>query len=229
MRRVPHPVAIITASDNHSVHASSQDDEKPPLFRGMTVSSFNTVTLHPEPVVSFNVRRPSETLNALQSSGRFLVHLLTPSAATAKLARDFSRGNEHLQLYKQGLGEFEFGALLPASRTTANNKEILPPLPALPILRRNNENGNLAQQQQESVIDFPFIFECEYLPEQTIQIHDHTIVLGSVIRVLEQELQPQQQIISGNSSSQQEQQAGKDSSFCLTYADARFWKTGDEV
>lgn len=234
MRRVPHPVAIITASDRHV----SQDK---PIFRGMTVSSFNTVTLSPEPIVSFNVRRPSETLNALQSSGRFLVHLLAPSVATAKLARDFSRGNENLQFYKQGLKEFEFG-VLPASQNATNDGSLL-----LPILRRRNTMGReLAQEQheeQEPVIDFPFIFECKYLPQQAIEIHDHTIVLGSVIRVLQRPQQHPQRTRGqiqlatgqnkrsdgGSSLSSSSQLRKDDNGFCLTYADTRFWKMGDQI
>ncbi|RAL17173.1 flavin reductase family protein [Aspergillus homomorphus CBS 101889] len=96
MRQVPYPVAIITSTDPHAhAHTSqtSTTSEISSSFRGMTVSSFNTVTLHPNPIISFNVRRPSETLSALQSSGRFLVHLLAPNPRTAALARDFSRGN----------------------------------------------------------------------------------------------------------------------------------------
>lgn len=240
MRRVPHPVAIITASDRRAL---PPDSNKKPIFRGMTVSSFNTVTLSPEPVVSFNVRRPSETLNALQSSGRFLVHLLAPSAATAKLARDFSRGNENLQLYqKGGMGEFEFGGV-----NYGDDNEEEP----LPILRRNNkktknnENSKgtlLAQESEsesESVIDFPFIFECKYLPQQAIQVYDHTIVLGSVVRVIEQQHQhqhqqpqPQPQPQSTTGIQQQNKIKEKEEGnefFCLTYADTRFWKMGDQI
>lgn len=217
MRRVPHPVAIITASDRR---APSRDGNKKPIFRGMTVSSFNTVTLTPEPVVSFNVRRPSETLNALQSSGRFLVHLLAPSAATAKLARDFSRGNENLQLYQQGrMGEFEFGGIINYGDDGDDHG-------ALPILRRNKKNDHsketLLAQDSESVIDFPFIFECKYLPQQAIQVYDHTIVLGSVVRVIEPQQQRQQQ------DKKKEEEESTDF-FCLTYADTRFWKMGDQI
>ncbi|KAL1964330.1 hypothetical protein VTN77DRAFT_7015 [Rasamsonia byssochlamydoides] len=224
MRRVPHSVAIITAADRCT------PPQGKPIFRGMTVSSFNTVTLDPEPVVSFNVRRPSETLNALQSSGRFLVHLLAPSAATAKLARDFSRGNEYLQLYKDGLGEFEFGVITPwqqQQQTTTTDE-----CDYLPILRRNSRSqGGKDFAQEELVVDFPFIFECKYLPQQAIQVHDHTIVLGSVVRVLEQP-QLQRQLTAGDAdddSSSQLPKKKEDNDFCLTYADTRFWKMGEQI
>ncbi len=62
MRRVPQSVAIITATDiNDSQHAQ----------RGATVSSFTTVTLEPEVVVSLNLKLPSTTYDAILSSYRF--------------------------------------------------------------------------------------------------------------------------------------------------------------
>lgn len=197
MRRVPHPVAIITASSS----SSSKEGKPVRLFRGMTVSSFNTVTLSPTPVVAFNVRRPSQTLNALQSSALFCVHLLASTDATARLARDFSRGNENLHL-SENQGEFEFAT--PPSKSDAVEDE-------LPILRRK---GGVATFDGPE--DFPFVFECEYLSGKAVDIHDHTIVLGRVVRV---HLPPES--ASGSSG------GGKD--FCLTYADARFWKMGEEI
>ena len=77
MRRVPYPVAIITATD-----PSGRPDTS--AFRGMTVSSFNTVTLSPRPVISFNVRRPSETLNALLASRRTFDHKVQVLFPTTK-------------------------------------------------------------------------------------------------------------------------------------------------
>lgn len=196
MRRVPHPVAIITASDNTTTGDG--------VFRGMTVSSFNTVTLYPEPVVSFNVKRPSETLNALQSSGRFLVHLLAPSPATAKLALDFSRGNENLQS-RSGFEEFEF--LTPSKLRESGMSS--------PILRRKTCMGG-SQDQSANHIDFPFILSCT-CHLQPIQVYDHTIILGAVVGVLEHPFLNERR---RNSPSED---------LCLTYADTRFWKMGERL
>ncbi|KAJ6171183.1 hypothetical protein N7470_000250 [Penicillium chermesinum] len=183
MRRVPYPVAIITATDPSSTADTS--------FRGMTVSSFNTVTLSPTPIISFNVRRPSETLNALLASGRFLVHLLVPSPETATLARDFSKGNITLASMLSGHGTFEFGKL---------EGDAEQPLPML----RRREAGLPG-------VHFPFVFECALLP-QKIDVYDHSIVLGEVVRVLE--------------GAEVEGEAGR---LCLTYADTKFWKMGEQV
>ncbi|KAJ5961631.1 hypothetical protein N7501_006572 [Penicillium viridicatum] len=204
MRRVPYPVAIITATD-----PSGPEDTT--SFRGMTVSSFSTVTLTPHPVISFNVRRPSETLNALLASGRFLVHLLAPGQATATLARDFSKGNVTLAAMLKGHGEFEFAAL------PTENEEGHPQRP-LPILKRRAE----AVATNDGV-DFPFVFECTLHP-QKIDVHDHSIVLGTVVRAIE-----------GSGSVSVQGYDGKvldehlPDRLCLAYANTKFWKMGGEL
>ncbi|MCJ1292396.1 hypothetical protein MMC34_003946 [Xylographa carneopallida] len=38
---------------------------------GLLVSSFNTVTLHPEPLVSFNIKLPSSTYDQVAKTGEF--------------------------------------------------------------------------------------------------------------------------------------------------------------
>lgn len=152
------------------------------------------MTLHPKPVISFNVHHPSETLLALQSSTRFLVHLLAPGTATARLARDFARGNENLDL-----GEFEWHYH-----------------DTLPRLRRRLQQQSQEEEEGERE-DFSFVLECLYLPDKTIQVYDHMIVLATVEKVL---------AASSPRSSTDRDQGGD---FCLTYADTRFWKMGEQV
>ncbi|PYH84500.1 hypothetical protein BO82DRAFT_352056, partial [Aspergillus uvarum CBS 121591] len=205
----------------------------------MTVSSFNTVTLHPTPIISFNVRRPSETLTALQSSGRFLVHLLAPHARTAALARDFSRGNRRLGISwgadgtttaTEGGGEdgsgtagYEFAALPPLALESEGHTNTKPEYvqpPPLPLLRRRNHpSTGSAHPRKEEVDDFPFVFECRLLP-QSIQVQDHTIVVARVVRAIT----PQK---DATTIDHRVQQDAKD--LCLTYADTRFWEMGREI
>lgn len=202
MRRVPYPVAIITATDPHTHNHDHKDTQIEHSYRGMTVSSFSTVTLHPEPVVSFNVKRPSETLNALLSSGRFLVHLLAPARPTADLARDFSRGNNNLSIVN-GEGGFEFAA----HAQTGDEKESERPLPLL----RRREVGS------RGIVDFPFVFECRLLPQQ-MEVFDHTIVLGRVVDTILQ--RPLDAEVKGQADSGE---------LCLTYANTKFWEMGHEI
>ncbi|KAJ5476674.1 FMN-binding split barrel-like protein [Penicillium sp. IBT 31633x] len=204
MRRVPYPVAIITATD-----PSGPEDTT--SFRGMTVSSFNTVTLTPHPVISFNVRRPSETLNALLASRRFLVHLLAPGPATATLARDFSKGNTTLAAMLKGHGEFEFAAL------PTCNEEGLSQKP-LPILKRRGESAAAHARD-----DFPFVFECALHPHK-VDVHDHSIVLGTVVRAVEGS-----QLVLAQEDDAKGVDEHSPKRLCLTYANTKFWKMGGEL
>lgn len=203
MRRVPYPVAIVTSTEPSGPADTTS-------FRGMTVSSFNTVTLTPHPVISFNVRRPSETLSALLASGRFLVHLLSPEPATATLARDFSKGNATLATILGGHAEFEFVSWKPSPEDRGSHNDIAGPLP---LLRRKADGSN----------NFPFIFECTVHP-QKIEVHDHTIVLGNVIRVIEA-----QEVLSQQTYGDEAPGEHSSHRLCLTYANTKFWKMGNEI
>lgn len=85
MRNVPYPVVILTAA--------ALDDAGESLPLGIAVSSFNTVTLNP-PTVSFNIRSPSRTLDAIRADdGRFRIHFLSGEASSAQIAHSFTQGN----------------------------------------------------------------------------------------------------------------------------------------
>ncbi len=81
MREIPHPLTVIVAQDTTTTTTTTTGT--PPA--GLLVSSFNTVTLHPTPYVSFNLKLPSSTYDAIKASRAF-----TASAvADVQLARDF--------------------------------------------------------------------------------------------------------------------------------------------
>jgi flavin reductase (DIM6/NTAB) family NADH-FMN oxidoreductase RutF len=86
MRHVPSSVAVITAAC-----IDPESNSQIPL--GIAVSSFSTVTLDP-PTVSFNVRYPSRTLDAIKAAnGRFRVHFLDSEPHGAAIADLFTKGN----------------------------------------------------------------------------------------------------------------------------------------
>lgn len=200
MRRVPHPVAIITSTDTKAPAETA--------FRGMTVSSFNTVTLYPEPIVSFNVKVPSETYNAIVLSSRFLVHLLAPNATTARLAREFSKGQENISL-DDGNKFFQFAS--PRSSEILNPSIRTGEPPRL-VIRQDR-----ATAAAEEAVNFPFIFECKFLP-QSCRVGDHVVVLGTVVNVFQDGREALEH--DGAHSSEE---------MCLTYADMRFWKMGGTI
>ncbi|KAI4190327.1 MAG: hypothetical protein L6R41_000853 [Letrouitia leprolyta] len=74
MRRIPHPLTVITAQSAHS-----------PLPSGLLVSSFSTITLSPSPYVSFNLKLPSSTYSEIQQSRTFVASAISK----VELAKDF--------------------------------------------------------------------------------------------------------------------------------------------
>lgn len=63
MRSIHYPLALVSCNT-------------PTGPAGMLVSSFNTITLYPEPYISFNIKLPSKTYDAIDSTGRFNVNAL---------------------------------------------------------------------------------------------------------------------------------------------------------
>ncbi|CAG9950912.1 unnamed protein product, partial [Clonostachys rosea f. rosea IK726] len=80
MRLLTHPVVVCTAHDG--THP-----------RGMTMSSFTSLTLTPTPLITFNVLAPSRTLDAITESGEFNIHILAGDKDGAAVAENFTRGN----------------------------------------------------------------------------------------------------------------------------------------
>ncbi|KKA28197.1 hypothetical protein TD95_003317 [Thielaviopsis punctulata] len=84
MRRLSHSVVVCT---------SSQASANGPRHRAMTMSSFTSLALAPRPLVTFNVKAPSSTLDAIIASRTFNIHVLSADAQGARVAEWFTRGN----------------------------------------------------------------------------------------------------------------------------------------
>lgn len=161
MRHVPHPVAVITATD-----LSLSPDGGPEGWRGATVSSFNSVALLPQPVVSFNIKKISSTFDAIRSSGQFYVHLLSEDADEAhRIASKFTKGNASYPFHDDS-GELERFALV---------SHVQPDLKKMPpILHFENESGDLV---------VPFRLHCRFLKDKVVEIGDHVVLFGEVDHV----------------------------------------------
>lgn len=149
MRRVPHPVAVITAN--------SPAQKPPESFCSMTVSSFNTVCLEPKVVVSFNVKLPSATYEAIHASGHFDVHLISSTVQGATIAELCSTGRGR-ELFKDDDGE---SSPPTPSTAEAEEEEEIEPAP----LRST---------------DVMFALQCRLL-QPDVKVADHVIVLGEVL------------------------------------------------
>jgi flavin reductase (DIM6/NTAB) family NADH-FMN oxidoreductase RutF len=82
MRKVPQPVVVVTTAR----------PEKPEYRRGITVSSFTSIALHPFPLISFCVRKPSRASDLLHEAGRFVVQVLSSHQVQQSIA--FSSPNQ---------------------------------------------------------------------------------------------------------------------------------------
>lgn len=151
MRRVPHSVAIITSN--------TFPYNPPESFYGMTVSSFNTVCLEPKIVVSFNIKQPSATYDAIQASGQFNVHLINSTPQGSAIAEIFAtgRGREAFQSEEQRNKDGEVSS---STSRTAKVKKGEPD-----FLRSNG---------------VMFTLECTLL-DHAVKVADHVIVLGEVL------------------------------------------------
>ncbi|KAL9634260.1 MAG: hypothetical protein Q9164_004200 [Protoblastenia rupestris] len=86
MRSVPHALAII----------SSISKEEGSHRKGLLVSSFNSVAISPIPYVSLNIKIPSGTFDAIQSSKRFMVSVIDDSATASAFAK-IAKGDDNKQ------------------------------------------------------------------------------------------------------------------------------------
>ena len=118
----------------------------------------------------------------------------------ARLARNFSKGNENVELDR-----FEF-------IEHGIEKESL----TIPRLTRTRSNNHDNKQEGD---DFTFILECEYLPDKSVRVYDHMIVLGNVRRI----------IAPRGAKAIDEGRRHTKEDFCLMYADIRFWGMGEET
>jgi flavin reductase (DIM6/NTAB) family NADH-FMN oxidoreductase RutF len=148
MRSVPQPVSIITSTD---VSTGT------PVFRGATISSFNTVTIEPSTIVSLNIKRPSSTFDAIESSGHFLVHLLNADQTTSEVAQAFTKGSSTAPF--RTLKKISQVRLLEASGQAAMADA------GPPLIEDCSSPGRLL---------------CRYLPQKTVQLGDHVVVFGIV-------------------------------------------------
>jgi flavin reductase (DIM6/NTAB) family NADH-FMN oxidoreductase RutF len=151
MRRVPHPVAVVSASwsrkpfrpshfsDSSPKEYSELSPHNTPVL-GLIVSSFNTITLRPIPYVSFNIKLPSQTYDGIVSTGKFEISPMWSSIA----ARPFSGMPERFASTKDEPY---------AGRT-------------LKTLYR----GRI------------FTLQCKWVPEKSISVGDHVIMVGEVVR-----------------------------------------------
>ncbi|KAL0932948.1 flavin reductase like domain-containing protein [Colletotrichum truncatum] len=138
MRRLAHSVVVCTATDR---------DGQP---RGMTMSSFVSLSMDPVPLVTFNVRTPSRTLQAIQDeNGLFNIHVLAEGTEGARVAEWFTKGNMGGEVFKNLPGGIEVA----------------------------EEDGEAPVLEGKGVL---FVLKCQVLGEGLVRVRDHVVVVGEV-------------------------------------------------
>lgn len=199
MRSLPAPIVVLTTT----LPATDTSKDKKAHYRGMTLSSFTTLTLTPEPIVTFNIRstptEPSRTLAALEQSHNLLVHLLEDTAEGAGIAHGFTRGNEGdvFSTTKASVSEerTEYGLVLP--RLTGKGiRRVL----RCEILQQD-ESGNRDQRSTGN-------------NSGLIRVGDHVLVVAQVKEILDSGLDPGTELAEG---------------YGLSYADGKYRRVGDVI
>lgn len=90
MRLVTQPVVVCT-----SLHPGN-----PPQPHGLTVSSLTSLSLTPTPLLSFNLLKPSRSLDAIEASGRFNIHVLAGGKAGEAVADWFAGQDRTRKLFE---------------------------------------------------------------------------------------------------------------------------------
>lgn len=155
LRSLTHPVALVTSYLRPSKTRSIDWDS----LRGVTVSSFNTVTLDSQPIISFNLKVPSRSWDAIRESQRLRVHLLEASNRGAAIAQAFTRPHDH-----PGQAFLELRESLQLQ--IAVNRAGRPP-----IIQDCDHGAVLAHM------------EAYLLPEKCVVVGDHVVVLAEVANV----------------------------------------------
>jgi len=169
MRHVPHPVAIITATDTRLTSERGSRG-----WRGATVSSFNTVALDPKPVVSFNIKVLSSTFDAIKASGQFNVHLLSDHPEASEIAARFARGNDPSPFFSE-TGVLESFVDTAHDRDHDKDKDSESGSQQPPTLLTRSSSGDVL---------VPFQLHCSYMNDKLVRIGDHTVVFGVVTQIL---------------------------------------------
>jgi flavin reductase (DIM6/NTAB) family NADH-FMN oxidoreductase RutF len=73
-----------------------------PFYKGLTLSSVTSLSIDPDPLVQFNLMKPSLTATYLHAYEKFALHILSPSEYSCDLARLFAR-NRH---YDESLKDY---------------------------------------------------------------------------------------------------------------------------
>ena len=178
MRSSAHPVyAVVAFAD---IDPKSSEDEiiskfrYKPCFSGLLVSSLNTVTIKPEPYISFNVKTTGETYRRIREWGRFTATQLYDVSTAYAFAGipNMMKANSEV-LWRPGAG-------------MARDRGVSPKLSSLPqsdnprkwLRQWVERTGHVKREGGGGAW-----MRCEFMPDMSTEVGDHCIVVGRVVEV----------------------------------------------
>ncbi|KAF2144558.1 uncharacterized protein K452DRAFT_143685 [Aplosporella prunicola CBS 121167] len=185
MRHVPSGVVVITSrsalGDSHKAKRASLS-----RARAMTVSSFTTVSLDPTAIVSFNIKVPSSTWDAIRGLQQLRIHFLTASRLGATIANTFSknRGTEAFEeAIQQGIAVGVPGSVQTSWNTLGGfgGKTIIENFNFK--RRRITNTGEINHSTHLHGKAIYAALDCKLLEDKCVYIHDHVIVVAEVFGI----------------------------------------------
>jgi flavin reductase (DIM6/NTAB) family NADH-FMN oxidoreductase RutF len=158
MRRVAHSVVVCTTIEP----PDGKGKEAQP--RGMTMSSLTSLSMHPTPAVTFNIAAPSRTLDALQASRVFNIHVLAGTREGAAVAHRFTKGNSE-----------QFS---PFAHLGSIGVQRLPP-------EALDGRGSTYEPPVLLGAGVSYVLRCKLMDDEPhrglVRVRDHVIILGDVL------------------------------------------------
>ncbi|RFU23962.1 hypothetical protein B7463_g12380, partial [Scytalidium lignicola] len=200
MRSSVHSVVVLTTTT-----ASTSN----PISRGMTVSSFTTLTLTPSPIITFNIRRPSRTLEAIRSSKHFLIHMLSATESGARVANVFTQGNVDDDGNEKDVFNNENFIIQPDVVKLVGGENIRSEELILPMLVAEGVTKVLRCEVLNTTHDIS-------KTDGLVEVGDHVLVLAKVLDILKSP-------IGGSPSSGMDEEDG------LCYANGKYRRHGEVI
>nr|POE92428.1 uncharacterized protein CFP56_69675 [Quercus suber] len=192
VRPLTYPLVVITANN-----APEIDDKYP---RGVAASSFSTISLSP-PTISFNLKLPSRSWNAMKATKEIIIHILAGTPAGAAVAAAFTKPYD-----------------APAEPFRALEKQSLVRLNTSESDRKTFHLQSVLRDTESVVVA---LVRANVVVEQSIKVADHVVVVAEVHAVEFPGTDPDQSL-------SQVTQHMTDTDV-LGYGDRNFRRTGEDI
>lgn len=187
LRALSHPVVVVLAGTRREVAPHPQVEERVEqclqATHGATISSFTTVTLHPEPIISFNLKLPSRTWDAILDCRHFNLHLLHASQDGASLAHLFTQPHSNASEFLRRLTRLHKGTPIPSGEAEGAAQNLSPRLTGgrTTVYFTEARTYPRPRLRGEAILARLAV---ELLRDKCVQVGDHVIVVARVVDLM---------------------------------------------